>query len=448
MSCPRTKFRPALLIGILPIGIAACSHTANPAPPVPGVIPANFFGMHMAVSDTSLANPAPWGTTLLSPLTVGALAKCVASSWQYVERKPEMYTWTQMDRCIAWAAHAGIRYFQSWEYMTPASIGAADPATDSRCWQSAISGIYSCLGAMTPQGRQQWIRFNMAMALQYKGNPALDFYEGWNEPPFAPKSHIPPLTGAQLAQLERDRVAAIRSNDPDAKFASPAFILDPKHPSYASFLNDFLVSNPPKYDYYDFHADYLNQPEDEIPLINQFRQALAKNGVKSPVLFATEAGRGGSGESASKDTCPKWPANVTTEAQQAFVARMELIYWAQGLSRHYWYAYDTCGALTNQPRFNTLTPAGTAYSTIEKWMIGATMSQACGAISSDSTTWTCTLTRDGGYRATLVWSTAGPARWMAPIGSVHYRDLDGNRSAISPRAFLTIGAKPILVENR
>lgn len=419
---------------------------ASPAPA--NAIPASFFGNHLGVAATSLANPGPWGTPILPPLVVGAMGKCVASNWPYIERKPTEYSWSQIDRCVAWAAHFGIRYFQSWEYMTPASVGAQDPATDSRCWETYVSKVFACMGVMTAQGEQQWAAFNAAMALRYRGSPGMDFYEGWNEPPYPPKSGVPAITAAQLARYERIRATAIRVNDPDAKLASPAFILDPQHPSYAAFLDDFLGSDPPAYDYYDFHIDYRNQPEDEISSIAQFRQVLARHGIASPTLLATEAGRGGSGSGASTETCPGWPSNVSQETQQAFVARMELIYWSQGVARHYWYAYDTCGSLSNQPRSESLTRAGVAYATVESWMIGATMSQACAADTSSPDLWSCTLTRDEGYQATVVWNTRGATSWITPAGAVRYRDLDGNSVAVSEGAPITIGPRPLLVENQ
>lgn len=397
--------------------------------------------MHMAVDKTSLSNPEPWGTPILPPLTVGALGKCVASSWHYIEKTPGEYDWAQIDRCVQWAAHFGIRYFQSWEYMTPASLGIANPDADSRCWPSAVSGIYACMGVMTDQGRQQWIRFNQALALRYKGNPGMDFYEGWNEPPYGPKNSIPPIAASQLADYERDRVTAIRASDPAAKVASPAFILDPSFPGYATFLDRFLGSNPPAYDYYTFHADYKRLPEDELETIARFREALAKHGADSPTILATEGGRGGSG---SGGTCPGWPSGVTTDQQQAFVARMELLYWSAGVARHYWYAYDTCGTISNQPRLDTLTPAGIAYAAVENWMTGAVMSRPCAPESGDSNTWTCTLVRDGGYQATVVWNTAGPATWTAHQGLNRVRTLDGNSTTAS--AAIAIGPKPVLVE--
>jgi hypothetical protein len=418
----------------------------------PAVLPAQYFGMH--IIRMSLRYPKPWGPPIRPPIVVGAMGKCSVSNWQYIEPTLGVYNWALIDTCTNWAAHFGIKYFESWQYMTPSSVGATDPATDPRCWVTAMHGIYSCLGAMTPEGEQQWINYNAAMALRYKGNPGMDFYEGWNEPPYAPKPRIPPITAAQLAQYERDRVMAIRANDPNAKVASPAFIIDPAYPSYAIFMDDFLGNNPPTYDYYDFHINYPNAPEDEVPLIAQFRQILAKHGVVAPAIYATEGGRGGSGIRASTDTCPAWPSNVTPDLQQAFIARMELLYWSQGIARHYWYAYDICGTLTDEPSSETLKPAGIAYGKIENWMIGATMSQACaGPAYPGKGVWTCALTKPGGTRTLAVWDSSQSCSdrncttssySYEPSYTKYYTLVDGTSTPLGGGT-VQIGAKPVLL---
>jgi hypothetical protein len=426
--------------------------TVNPANE-PAVIPASFFGMHMAIYNTSLGNPAPWGTPIVKPLVIGSMGKCVTSNWSYVEHTPGEYYWKRMDTCTEWAAHYGIKYFQSAQFMTPASIGAVYPATDPRCWPASLPGIYYCQGTMTAQGEQDWINYNAAMARRYKGNAGMDFYEGWNEPPYAGRSSAMPIPAAQLAQYERDRVSAIRTNDPAAKIASPAFVIDPKYPGYAAYLDDFLTDHPPTYDYYDFHMNYQNAPEDEIPMIAQFKQILAKHGIASPTIFATEAGRGGSGIEASLDTCPRWPARVTPELQQAFVGRMELLYWSQGVARHYWYAYDVCGTITNQPYSNTLTPGGVAYSSVESWMIGASMDKLCAGPDSGTGVWTCGLTRPDGTRTLAVWDSsqsceAGNCTTSTytydPIYTKYYTLAGGNATPLTGGT-VQVGAKPILL---
>jgi len=417
------------------------------------VIPASFFGMHVAVSDTSLEIPAPWGTPILSPISIGAMGKCVTSDWSYIEQSTGNYNWSKIDTCTNWAAHFGIQYFQSAQYMTPASIGASNPATDSRCWPAAISGVYFCQGTMTTAGEQEWINFNTEMAARYKGNPGLDFYEGWNEPPFPGNSTASPLTAAQLASYEIERVTAIHTGDPDAKVASPAFIIDSGYPTYATFMDTFLGQNPPSYDYYDFHINYPNEPEDEIPMIAQYKQILANHGIVSPIIYATEAGRGGSGSGASTDTCPSWPANVTLDLQEAFIARMELLYWSQGISRHYWYAYDTCGTLTNQPATNTLNSAGIAYGIVENWMVGSNMSQTCtGPAYPAEGVWTCGLTKSDGTLTLAVWDssqscgTAGctTSPYTYDPSFTKYYTLAGASGPLSGGT-VQIGAKPILL---
>jgi hypothetical protein len=115
--------------------------------------------------------------------------------------------------------------------------------------------------------------------------------------------------------------------------------------------------------------------------------------------------------------------------------------WAQGLNRFYWYAYDN-------PRFGTLyskrtlTPAGIAYLQVSKWMIGATQAEPCAEDSS--ATWTCGLTRPGGYQALAVWNAAKGIRYRPTSQFKTYRDMTGaSHSIFGP---LPIGDAPVLLE--
>ena len=76
-------------------------------------------------------------------------------------------------------------------------------------------------------------------------------------------------------------------------------------------------------------------------------------------------------------------------------------------------------------------------------MAGATMSSPC-AMASDST-WTCTLTRPGGYQALAVWNSATTMSY-APAGQYkEYLDLAGNTNPMN--GSVTIGYNPILLVN-
>jgi hypothetical protein len=435
-------------------------HDGEAGPGLGAVIPQDFFGVHLAVSHTSIDNPPPYGTPVLAPVVVGALGKGVGTLWQVLEPVSGTFDWTDSDHFVNWAKGHGVTYFNSWDYMPYWALGITDPAsrlnasTLPTCGSSDFtydgSAIEYCYGTPTDAGETEWIAFNTAMATRYAGMGVI--FEGWNEPPYAPGTgEAPTLPTSVLVQMETDRLNAIRAADPTAKVCSEAFIISASYPSYSTYMDDFFKSGGPKtYDCYDFHINYLNEPEDEIPLIAQYKGILSANGITPPVIYATENGRGGSGVTDSYETCPGWPTNLTEDQIQAFVARMELTYWSQGIARHYWYAYDTCGTLTNQPTTSTLTAAGTAYGNVETWMVGAVMTSPC-ATSDGGTVWTCTLARatPAGYEALVVWDTAGSSSYTPSTKYKQYKDLTGGTHTISPPgSAVTIGIMPLMFENQ
>jgi hypothetical protein len=86
--------------------------------------------------------------------------------------------------------------------------------------------------------------------------------------------------------------------------------------------------------------------------------------------------------------------------------------------------------------------AGVAFNQIYKWMVGATMSDKC--IRGGNGTWTCGLSRGGGYQAQAVWNESY-STYNVPSQYRQYRDLAGGIHSISGGA-VSIGPKPILLE--
>src|SRR5439155_15603082 len=96
--------------------------------------------------------------------------------------------------------------------------------------------------------------------LNPKCHGVIEMYEGQNEPPYWPgaggcAAGSSCLPTASFVQMEADRVSTIKGIDPQAKVCSPAFIIDPAHPSYATFMESFLTSGGASipYDCWDFH---------------------------------------------------------------------------------------------------------------------------------------------------------------------------------------------------
>lgn len=183
------------------------------------------------------------------------------------------------------------------------------------------------------------------------------------------------------------------------------------------------------------------QPESLLSSGNRAGDVAAYNNV----LTATDkqkpfwSGEGSWGED------DKYP---DPDLQAAWVARYYLSGWSAGLQRMYWYAYDSpsYGQLWN----GSLNPAGQAYNTLNKWILGAKLSSACSA--NGSTVWTCNLTLSNGSTAMIIWDTSQipcsngncpTTPQSVPSGLANYQDLTGTNKTFSGMA--PVGIKPILL---
>jgi hypothetical protein len=113
--------------------------------------------------------------------------------------------------------------------------------------------------------------------------------------------------------------------------------------------------------------------------------------------------------------------------------------------RHFWYSWDdiTTGTLSNNGVSNSV---GSAYTQVESWMSGRTMSTLCSANTSGI--WTCGLTGANGYAAQAVWHPGGNKSYTAPTKYINYLDLGGALHTISKGASVTVGTEPILLQNQ
>jgi hypothetical protein len=402
-------------------------------------IPSTFFGMHLAYGPTGYSTP------ILAPIQVGAMGKPPGTNWEFVETARGSYNWNNLDHAVSYASAHNIPIFVSHE-----NVPIWATSDTSTCFLQ--TGVYHCPAppsdentVTTCQGPLQgvnttdcmWKEFLTSIVNRYKSagiqtgcsssNPqchgVIQMYEGWNEPGGLV------MTMGEFVTFETDFLNTVKANDPGAQVCSPAFISP-----FTPLMNNFFANGGPKtLDCYDFHSNEP-APEGQIADINQFNSILSSNGIdpSTATIYATEAGRWGN-------------CNATLSpplTPQAYIARIELLYWSNNVKRHYWFAYDSCVSLTDQPTSSTLRPAGIAYGNVESWMVGAAMSAPCAA---NGTVWTCGLSRPNGYEALAVWDTAGTSTFSVPSQYTQYQDLEGNTQSIS--GSVTISPEPILLTN-
>jgi hypothetical protein len=273
---------------------------------------------------------------------------------------------------------------------------------------------------------EDWRNYVKTVATRYKGR--IHDWEIWNEPN-RPQS----WTGSvdTLVEMTRDAATILKQIDPTNVVVSPAAT----ETRGLAYLDAYLAKGGGKYvDAIGFHFYVGSEPpEAMVTLIAGVERILAKHGLSSKPLWNTEAGWLGS-------------ALLPPDTQAAYLARAFILNWASGVSRFYWYAWEnhrgTRIELVGSDNA-TLTPAGKAYGTIQRWMTGAVLAD-CSA--STSGVWACGLERDN-RTSHLVWSaTVGtsfsvPAAWQARTTEA----LDGGRAPIQNNT-ISAGISPVLVD--
>jgi hypothetical protein len=412
-------------------------------------IPLTFFGMHVGVH-------TPYSTPILAPITVGAVGKGVITFWPYTETARGVYSsWGPVDKEVEFGTRHNAPVYKGNAYEPEWAV-----SDTSHCRKSALPDVQFCSDAPSDittvaacqsplQGMVttdcMWKEYVTTLVNRYKStgiqtgcgpehpqcHGVIEMYEGWNEPNGSSGGNM-----ANFVKLQADFLDTVKANDPRAKVCSPAFIITSgAHATfYTTLMNSFFASGGPKnFDCYDFHINEPT-PEAQISDIKGFKDILRRNGIdpQTATIYATEAGRWGGCD-----------ASIPDAEQQAYVARILLLYWSNGVKRLYWYAYDTCGTLTNQPADSSLKPVGIAYGNVEKWMLGATMTIPC---SATRTIWTCGLTRPNGSAALAVWDTASNSEFSVPAEYKQYQDLEGGWHSVNGP--VNIGPQPILLTSQ
>jgi hypothetical protein len=380
-------------IFVIAVGTLRCTIATAQSP---ATIPSTFFGM-------TLTNDAIWPT-----VSVGSLGKIRGGRWPDMEPQRGVFNWAQMDTGVSVANSHGLDLFMSTNFVPP--WAAADQST------CKVSPSGSNLCTSTVANIQDWDDFITALATRYKGKL---IYELWNEP-----NNTPSFTGtvADMALLTTHEYNIIRSIDPGA------LILAPSPTAGGSGWMDqyFAAGGPTGVDVVTFHT-YHSAPELKMNDINNMKKVMAKYNLSSKPLWDTESSWG--------------TFSLTSDQQIGYVARDYLIQWSQGVTRYYWYGWDTAIWGTLWDSVTGPHPAATSYQQVYNWMVGSTMTSPCTMASNS--TWTCTLTRPGGSQAIAVWNTATTTSYTPASQFTQYLDLAGHSNPIQNT--VTIGYNPILL---
>jgi hypothetical protein len=269
-----------------------------------------------------------------------------------------------------------------------------------------------------------WDQYVTATVTNIAGR--IKYWELWNEPDQA-GFYCGDL--ATMATMAQHAYRIIKSIDPSAMVLSPAAT----GRTGAAWLNSFIKAGGlHTFDIVAFHGYEGVQAEHITAAVDAYRSVLSRHNLSAMPLWDTE---GSWGDNSIGDDAHR----------AAFLSKFFVLQWSKGVDRVLWYAYDgdpKWGRLIDTG--GNLLPQGVAYRETYNWIVGATLTQLCAP--DHNGTWSCSLTRSGGYKAQIVWSsTAASLSFSAPSQMTEYRDLTGG---VHPIVGGTVQAQnlPILLE--
>ncbi|MGH9493880.1 MAG: hypothetical protein ACRD3B_02685 [Candidatus Sulfotelmatobacter sp.] len=387
-------------------------------------IPPQYFGV-------SAHNEVPYGTPWPTMPVYGMRLWDTATGWGQINTAKGVYDWSTLDLWTAAAAAHGDQLIYTFG-MTP-TFASSGPNDDTCDYGPGFCYPPIDLNSDGSGTDQHFIDFVTAIA---QHAPSITLWEMWNTPhdTFQWKG-----TDAQLVRMTQDAHTYVKKYIPTAQIISPANgQLNYPYPGSNCTMPDkmggYLAAGMGKYiDIVALHTCYTTVPEDIVPVVQCYQSTMATYNLSSLPLWSTEGAWGFNTDLAGANN------------QAGFLARLYLLLWSNGVQRHYWYAWDdlNTGTLSSDGVPNSV---GTAYTQVENWMSGRTMSTLCAHASSGI--WTCGLTGSNSYAAQAVWHPGGNKSYKVPSQYINYLDLSGKQHTISSGATVTVGVEPILLQNQ
>jgi Glycosyl hydrolase catalytic core len=269
-----------------------------------------------------------------------------------------------------------------------------------------------------------WDQYVAAVVKNAAGR--IKYWELWNEPDQTTYCGDIP----SMVTMAQHAYAIIKSIDPSATVLSPSASGEAGATWFNSFLNAGGLNT---FDVVAFHGYGGAQAEQINAIVDDYRLVMIHHNLSTLPLWDTE--------------CSWGESNMGDDAHRAaFLSKYFFLQWSRGVDRVVWYAYDGApqwGRLIDAT--GSLLPSGIAYGESYKWIVGATLAQPC--TQDKSGTWTCSITRPGGYQAEILWnSTVSATRnAKAPSQMKDYRDLSGGVNPIV-NGTVPVQNLPILLE--
>jgi hypothetical protein len=334
-------------------------------------IPATYFGMHLLhLSGTLPGYDIPWPQATIPAFRLWD----VRVTWPDLEPARGQWRFGVLDKILE----------QAREHKTEIQLTFGFTPRWASTRPTEVS-LYQPGNAAEPQSMDDWKNFVRTVATRYQGQ--IHIYEIWNEPNV---HRYWSGSVEEMVEMAHQAHDIIKSIDPSAIIVSPP----PSGKTGLGWFTSFLSAGGGRYvDVIGYHF-YVDPapPEAMAPLIRTVQGIMREHQIGEKPLWDTEAGWG---------QPHPFPSD---ELGAAYVARAFLLNWASGVQRFYWYAWvpENQGSLLpmTEPDEKTLSPEGTAYGVIQKWLTGAVMN---GCEQDASHTWTCQL-KDRAMNEWIVWN--------------------------------------------
>ncbi|WP_298269701.1 endo-1,4-beta-xylanase [Geobacter sp.] len=317
--------------------------------------PLNYFGIIIHRLDAGTPwPPFEFGSWRLWDAYVG---------WPYIEPSHGEWNFKRLDLYVSIAKRKGI------EIVYP--LGMCAPWASTRPFEP--SG-YKPGFASEPYDLELWRIYVKTIAERYKG--VIKYYEVWNEP--SDKKYF---SGTQeiLVQMYKIAYETLKQVDPEIKVIGPGVTGEGRHLEY---LDSLLAKGVRHYiDIVGYHF-YVQKsaPEAMIPLIQEVRRIMNKNGIVDKPLWNTETGWWIANGDGTSDhpmvSSAGWKKLELQIESGAYLARAFIIGRAEGLDRFFWYSWDNLYGLgMREPTTGTAKPMVKAYAQVVMWMKGKEIRQ-------------------------------------------------------------------------
>lgn len=384
-------------------------------------VPATYFGMHVfgPAGGAGVAQPfLPW-----PEVSFGAARLSGRISWRRVETARGVYDWSVIDPLIS-----------TFNYRGYGGQNLSYTIVEVPVWAGGGAGF-----SLPPSDYTYVTEFVTAVCQRYS-TPGVSFKLGnigsINEP------NILGWSTADVFNMQQAVYNAVKAVNPLINVLSPEttnWSLGYGPTDMATYLSAGIGQYCDVMAFHGYNGTLSNVGTSIATTIADYKTAFATAGITKPICN-TEGGWGAESQLTDLD------------AQAAFLAQQYLLQWGLGVTKYNWYAWDAnnTGDVSPVPSgsfgvlWNTgdgLRKAGTAYTQVRKWMLGARV----GLYTNVGNIWTVPITRPlSNYSALAIWDATG-STYSIPSQYIQYRDLDGVLHTNIGNT-ITLSNKPILLE--